>query len=82
MQKIMIVEDDEFLREELANIYQKSGYEVMLCDRLSGDGFCLCSRKAGSVGIGSWTSGNQWIIAMSGNSKTGEASDSCFDIPG
>lgn len=28
MQKIMIAEDDEFLREELANIYQKSGYEV------------------------------------------------------
>ena len=28
MQKIMIVEDDEFLREELENIYHKAGYEV------------------------------------------------------
>lgn len=28
MQKIMIVEDDEFLREELENIYHKVGYEV------------------------------------------------------
>lgn len=26
--KIMIVEDDEFLREELENIYHKAGYEV------------------------------------------------------
>lgn len=30
MQKIMIVEDDEFLREELENIYHKAGYEVCL----------------------------------------------------
>ena len=28
MQKIMIVEDDEFLREELDNIYNKAGLEV------------------------------------------------------
>ncbi len=29
MQKIMIVEDDEFLREELENIYEKAGYAVV-----------------------------------------------------
>lgn len=28
MQKIIIVEDDQFLREELENIYHKAGYEV------------------------------------------------------
>lgn len=28
MKKIMIVEDDEFLREELENIYEKAGYTV------------------------------------------------------
>ena len=28
MQKIMIVEDDEFIREELENIYEKAGYAV------------------------------------------------------
>ena len=33
MQKIMIVEDDEFLREELENIYHKAGYEVFSRNR-------------------------------------------------
>ena len=63
MQKITIVEDDEFLREELENIYHKAGYEVCCVTDFPETG-AVCEAEHPDLLVRSGTSGNQWICTL------------------
>ena len=79
----MIVEDDEFLREELENIYHKAGYEVCCVTDFPETGAVCEAEHPDLLVLDLGLPGNQWICTFVKKiRKKRQPSYSCADLQG
>ena len=81
MHKILLVEDDEIIRQQVKQLLEQWGYEVVAVEDFM-DVLDLCRNRPPLDPHGYWTASLQWVSLVPGDSQGFKDSDHVSFFPG